>query len=265
MPANPAAALPGRLSPKQYVDAQVATALPLMGGTLSGSLILTSSPTSNLQAATKSYVDLKVQKSGDTMTGPLMMSQSYTGSGVPSLLGAVRTQCAIGDGPLVSSSMALAFSGGSASNMNTMVMTNVGSVLNASGNAVDGPGTEVYSLVSYLNSTALRPLGASPVAAQHVSIQSAPTRNLPPGGVPAGRQMAELWALWLPTADMTNLPSSIANSLTANESDLMANNVDDANKRFGLQLDLNEAVPLVSGGYPLEWAYGIHSRTLGCL
>ena len=115
--------------------------------------------------------------------------------------------------------------------------------------------------MSYLNSSALRPLGVPLAAAQHVSIQSAPTRSLPPGGVPAGRQMAELWSLWLPTVDKTNLPSSIANSITANESDLQANNVDDANGRFGLQLVLNEAVPLASGGYPLEWAFGILTTT----
>ena len=259
LPANPTTAL--QAATKQYVDAQVAAALPLVGGTLSGSLNLASVPISSLQAATKSYVDARVQKSGDTMTGPLVLSQSYTGSGALSSLAVTRPQSAIGDSPLVSSSMALAFSGGTSSNTNAMLMTNVGSTLNSSGSAVDGPGSEVYSLVSYLNSTALRPLAASPVAAQHVSIQSAPTRNLPPGGVPVGRQMAELWALWLPTADLTNLPSSIANSLTANESDLMANNVDDANKRFGLQLDLNEAVPLASGGYPLEWAYGIFTTT----
>ena len=259
LPANPTTAL--QAVPKQYVDAQIATALPLVGGTLLGALTLANVPISNLQATTKSYVDTKIQKSGDTMTGPLMINQVYTGSAVPSLLAATRTLSTTGDGPLVTSSMNLAFSGGTSSNINAMLVTNVGSTLNSSGNAVDGPGVEVYSLVSYLNSTALRPLGGSPVAAQHVSIQSAPTRKLPPGGVPAGRQMAELWALWLPTADMTNLPSSIANSLTANESDLMANNVDDANMRFGLQLDLNEAVPLTSGGYPLEWAYGIFTTT----
>jgi hypothetical protein len=73
--------------------------------------------------------------------------------------------------------------------------------------------------------------------------------------------MAQLWALWLPTVDRTNLPSSIANSITGNETDLNANNVDDANARFGLQLDLAEAVPLASGGYPLEWAYGIYTTT----
>ena len=57
------------------------------------------------------------------------------------------------------------------------------------------------------------------------------------------------------------LPSSIANAITANESDLIANHVDDANLRFGLQLDLSEAIPLTSGGYPLEWANGIYTTT----
>jgi hypothetical protein len=260
LPSNPTVAL--QAAPKQYVDNLTASTLPLVGGTLSGPLTLASAPTISLQAATKSYADTKVQKSGDTMTGPLIMSESFTGSGVPSLLAATRPQSSLGDSPLVNSSMTLALTGGAgSSNTNTLLTTNVGSTVNSSGNAVDGPGTEVYSLVSYLNSTALRPLGVSPVAAQHVSIQSAPTRSLPPGGVPAGRQMAQMWGLWLPTVDQTNLPSSISNSLTANETDLHANNVDDANGRFGLQLCLSEAIPLASGGYPLEWANGIITTT----
>jgi formylmethanofuran dehydrogenase subunit C len=260
LPGSPTSAL--QAAPKQYVDSQVATALPLAGGTLSGALTLASAPTTSLQAATKSYVDLRVQKAGDAMSGPLTMTQSYTGSAVPGLLMAARAQSAIGDASVVSSAMTLAFAGGAgSSNTNTLLTTTIGSVLGSNGNAVDGPGTEVYSLVSYLNSTALRPLGVSPVAAQHVSIQSAPTRNLPPGGVPAGRQMAELWALWLPTVDNTNLPSSIANTITGNEIDLIANNADDANGRFGIQLVLTEAKTLASGGYPLEWAYGITTTT----
>jgi hypothetical protein len=257
---NPGSAM--QAVPKQYVDTQVATKLPLAGGTLSGPLTLTGIPTNSLHAATKSYVDAKVQKSGDTMTGPLTMSEAFTGSGAPTLLAVTRAQSVVGDSPLVSATMNLALAGGAGlANTNALLTTTIGSSLNASGDATDGPGTEVYSLVSYLNSSALRPLGVSPVAAQHVSIQSAPTRSLPPGGVPAGRQMAELWALWLPTVDNTNLPSSISNSLTGNETDLMANNIDDLNKRLGLQLDVSEAIPLASGGYPLEWGYGILTTT----
>jgi hypothetical protein len=248
--------------PKQYVDGAVAGVLPLTGGTLTGSLSLSAAPITSMQAATKSYVDTRVVRSGDTMTGSLGFTQSYTGSAVPSVLTASRGASSAGDHPLVASSITVAYSGGGGySNTNHLLVTNVGSVLDSNGVATDGPAAEVYSLVSYLNSTALRPTGVSPVAAQHVSIQSAPTRTLPPGGVPTGRQMAELWALWLPTVDKTNLPSSIANSLTANESDLAANNVDDANARFGLQLDVGEAVPLSSGGYPVEWAHGIYTTT----
>lgn len=260
LPGNPSSAL--QAAPKQYVDMAIANVLPLSGGTLTGPLSLASPPTVGVQAATKSYVDSKLATSGGTMTGALSLAQAYTGSSVPSMLVASRAQSSAGDGPLVSTSLTVSMSGGAPySNANMVLTTNVGSVLNSSGNATDGPSAEAYSLVSYLNSNALRPLNVATVAAQHVSITSAPTRNLPPGGVPTGRQMAELWALWLPTVDTTNLPSSITNAITANESDLQANNVDDANGRFGLQLIVNEAVPLSSGGYPLEWAYGILTST----
>ena len=55
LPANPASAL--QAAPKQYVDSQVTTALPLAGGTLAGALTLAGDPTSSLHAATKRYVD----------------------------------------------------------------------------------------------------------------------------------------------------------------------------------------------------------------
>ncbi len=46
-----------QVAPKQYVDQQIATALPLSGGTLAGSLTLANAPTNPLNAATKQYVD----------------------------------------------------------------------------------------------------------------------------------------------------------------------------------------------------------------
>lgn len=58
-------------------------ALPKNGGTMSGSLILNGAPTSDLQAATKKYVDDNSGKgalmlSGGTMTGPLTLSGAPT-------------------------------------------------------------------------------------------------------------------------------------------------------------------------------------------
>jgi hypothetical protein len=169
------------------------------------------------------------------MTGPLTMNQSSTGSNAATLLSATRAQSVAGDSPLICSSLSLAFTGGAGlSTTNILVNTDVASSLDSNGNAIDGPAVQTCTLVSCLNSSALRPLGTSPGAAQQVSIQSAPTRDLPPGGVPAGRQMAELCSLWLPTIDKTNLPSSISNSLIGCGADLCANNIDDMNGRCGL-------------------------------
>ncbi len=58
-------------------------ALPKSGGTMSGNLILNAAPTSDLQAATKKYVDDNSGKgalmlSGGTMTGPLTLSGAPT-------------------------------------------------------------------------------------------------------------------------------------------------------------------------------------------
>jgi hypothetical protein len=44
------------------------------GATLSGSLILAADPTAALQAATKQYVDGRVNRGGDTLTGPLQLA-----------------------------------------------------------------------------------------------------------------------------------------------------------------------------------------------
>ncbi len=63
---------------KQYVDTQVATALPKSGGTLSGALTLAADPATPLQSATKQYVDTRVSRSGDTLTGALVLAGDPT-------------------------------------------------------------------------------------------------------------------------------------------------------------------------------------------
>ena len=65
------------------VKATAAGALPKSGGTMTGNLILNGAPTSDLQAATKKYVDDNSGKgalmlSGGTMTGPLTLNEAPT-------------------------------------------------------------------------------------------------------------------------------------------------------------------------------------------
>ena len=47
--------------------------LPTVGGTMTGPLVLANNPLTALQAATKAYVDTRVMRSGDTMTGLLVL------------------------------------------------------------------------------------------------------------------------------------------------------------------------------------------------
>jgi len=70
---------------KAYVDAAVATFstgsgyVQKAGDTMTGALTLAANPTTNLQAATKQYVDAGfVQKAGDTMTGSLTLAADPT-------------------------------------------------------------------------------------------------------------------------------------------------------------------------------------------
>jgi hypothetical protein len=60
---------------KSYVDA---TFLPLAGGTLTGNLVLSGAPSSNLHAATKLYVDGFLPLAGGTMTGALTLNAAPT-------------------------------------------------------------------------------------------------------------------------------------------------------------------------------------------
>lgn len=68
---------------QEYVDAQVATRLPLNGGTMTGDLVLVSDvPATEHSATSKNYVlgafGSCLPKSGGTMTGPLALSGAPT-------------------------------------------------------------------------------------------------------------------------------------------------------------------------------------------
>lgn len=63
--------------------------LPLAGGTMSGNIVLgsnyatcTATPSSDDHLCRKAYVDLHVEKAGDTMTGDLDFGSSYTATGL---------------------------------------------------------------------------------------------------------------------------------------------------------------------------------------
>ena len=73
-----AAALGDDASFSSTVTTQLATKLPLAGGTLTGALTLSGAPTNTLHATTKTYVDtadaLKLNLSGGTLTGDLTIN-----------------------------------------------------------------------------------------------------------------------------------------------------------------------------------------------
>ena len=74
---------------KKYVDDEILAATGGGGGnlyvlktgdTMTGGLVLSGNPTSSLHAATKQYVDTRIQRSGDTMTGYLTLNANPTSS-----------------------------------------------------------------------------------------------------------------------------------------------------------------------------------------
>ena len=97
---------------------ELSAAVLKAGGTMTGPLVLSQDPTSNLMAATKEYVDARVggvgfvKTTGDTMTGPLVIP-TPTASGQAANKGYVDT--AVGNYlPLVGGTLSgnLVFSGG---------------------------------------------------------------------------------------------------------------------------------------------------------
>jgi hypothetical protein len=75
---------PGAFNPANWAKIStaqdLATYLPLAGGTLTGPLVLAADPTAALGASTKQYADTKVPIAGGTMTGPLNMVGVTNGS-----------------------------------------------------------------------------------------------------------------------------------------------------------------------------------------
>jgi hypothetical protein len=90
--ASPTGAL--QAATKQYVDTQIAGTLLKSGGALTGALTLAADPTTALQAATKQYVDKRVLRTGDTLTGPLVLAADPTSALQAATKGYVDTQVA---------------------------------------------------------------------------------------------------------------------------------------------------------------------------
>lgn len=137
------------------------------------------------------------------------------------------------------------------------VQSTVGNHYNADGSYDDAPATNVWNLTARLYSSACRGSDAGPVDSQHVSFMSGVYRNVPPGGVPSGHVMAQLWAQNWEVYDYTNLESSIAGAFQGVEIDCAAGNRDDANVRASIELIYQPITALADGGYPNEWGNGI--------
>lgn len=76
---------------KQYVDTASSSLssskVSKSGDTMTGLLVLSADPTAALGAATKQYADLKVAKSGDSLTGPLTTNSTIFANGTSSKIG----------------------------------------------------------------------------------------------------------------------------------------------------------------------------------
>ena len=262
----PSAALAA--APKQYVDAGVASALPLSGGTLTGAMTLAGDPGAPLQAASKQYVDaqaaLMVPLSGGTLSGGLA-APSLAASGTATIGGALsagslnvvqagsqtttlaseialaRTSSGPSDAPVIASNVTVNHSGGAPlSYSNIALTTKVNDAVDSAGNFIDGTTSNVYAFMSNLDVNAVTGSGASATASQHVAVTGAATKKAPAGGYPAGRTGAQVWSLWLPTVDGTNLSSADLGATTGVELDTVANNQDPNNDRKAFQFVLSE-------------------------
>jgi hypothetical protein len=133
----------GSSVPEKLADF-AARALPLTGGTMTGTLTLTADPTTALQAATKEYVDARVIRSGDTLTGPLILAASPTSSLQAATKGYTDTQVATAlplTGGALTGALSLAADPTSSSQAATKhyVDTRVATALPLSGGTLSGP------------------------------------------------------------------------------------------------------------------------------
>lgn len=195
------------------------------------------------------------------VSGELTIAQSATPN-TGSAVSVTRTNGSDADySPLALYQQTINWAGYAGSGANTVlqVTSDVGNQYSG-GTFVDGPGNNAYNFAASLNSTAINYSGeptAPQAESQHVAAASAVVRSLPQGGVPAGRQMAQCWAHWMPVSDTTQLPSSVANAILGIEMDMEAGNVDDGNNRAGIVMVATPSVPLASSGYPAEIGVGI--------
>ena len=95
-PNTPSPVNSGDVANKAYVDSSVANAgagnyLPTAGGTMTGPLTLSGSPTAPLQAASKQYVDTTAAAKADLITGLVPTAELGSGTASP-------TSCLLGNG-----------------------------------------------------------------------------------------------------------------------------------------------------------------------
>ena len=278
--------MPLQAATKQYVDNQSAAALPRTGGVMAGPVTLAANPTASMQAATKQYVDTQIATAlpltGGTVTGALSapsisiggaatvagrltasaISATQIGTSSGTLVSEIalqRTSTGSADAPALTSAVTVNHPGGGASSYsNAAFPTIVNNALDANGHLIDGPTTPVRSINSVLVVNAVAGSTSQP---QHAAISGSATKNAPPGGYPAGRLGPQVCGLSVPVSDATNQPSAISNATLGSQAALSANHLDPGNLRIGHQVALSDAIPLSSGGVPVEWSAAIATTT----
>ncbi len=245
--ANPIASM--QAVTKQYVDAQVATTLPVSGGTLTGSL---SAPSISI-AGTASVA-------GRLTTSAISATQiGSSGGTLASEVALQRTGSGPADAPILASALTVNHpSGGTTVYSNAAFPTVVNNALDASGHLIDSPSTPVRSISSVLVVNAVAGSASQP---QHAAISGSATKNAPPGGYPSGRLGPQTCGLSLPISDTTNQPSVVSSATIGSQAAVSANHLDSANVRVGHQVALSDAIPLSSGGVPAEWSSAIALTT----
>ncbi len=224
---------------------------PITGGSVSQAAY---QPNQILTAeALDASLNSKLDVAGGSV-GPLQQAQSAAGGSQTPMLAMTRSAGGPSDSPMMTGSYVAIFADGPVVPYGSVAMT-----MTIAGDAAgNGPAGNVWNVLGAININALRSSSAPANGSQHAALTGQVTKNVPAAGIPAGRRLADGWAVYAPVTDNTGLPSSQSGAVAGVFAPITANGRDDVDLRVGARITYGETTSVAAGGYPAEFSRGLY-------